>query len=135
MPYLKSFVAGFLATLVFHQGLVALLHAAGIVPFAAFNLAPTEPLGVPKVLSLAFWGGLWGIVLWLLVRRLRGIRRWLLALAIGAVGPTAVALLLVFPLKGVDVRPAMVPIGLLLNGAWGLGTLLLVGVLRRLGIR
>lgn len=135
MPYLKSFIAGFLATLVFHQGLVALLHAAGIVPFAAFNLAPTEPLGVPAVLSLAFWGGLWGVVLWLLVRRFRGARRWLLALAIGAVGPTAVALLVVFPLKGVDVRLAMVPIGLLLNGAWGLGTLLLVGALRRLGIR
>lgn len=135
MPHVRSFLAGFLATLVFHQGLVALLHAAGILPFAAFSLAPTEPLGVPAVLSLAFWGGLWGILLWLLVRRLRGTRRWLLALAIGAVAPTAVALLVVFPLKGIDPRLAMVPLGLLLNGVWGLGTLLLVGPLRRLGLR
>jgi len=133
--HLKSFIAGILATLVFHQGLVAILHAVGLVPFAAWNMAPTEPLGVPSVLSLAFWGGIWGIVLWLLIRRSRGTRRWLLALAIGAIGPTAVALLVVFPLKGISVSLAMVPFGLLLNGAWGVGTLLLLVGMRRAGMR
>ncbi|MDZ7829707.1 MAG: hypothetical protein U5K33_09560 [Halofilum sp. (in: g-proteobacteria)] len=96
-------------------------------------MAATEPLGVPAVISLAFWGGIWGIVLWLLVRRSRGTRRWLLALAIGAIGPTAVALLVVLPLKGISISLAMVPFGLLLNGAWGVGTLLLLVGLRRLG--
>lgn len=135
MIHCKSFVAGFLATLIFHQGLVALLHAVGLVPFAAWNMASTEPLGVPSVISLAFWGGVWGIVLWLLIRRSRGTRRWLLTLAIGAIGPTAVALLVVFPLKGISVSLAMVPFGLLLNGAWGVGTLLLLAGMRRVGMR
>lgn len=135
MIHLKSFIAGFLATLIFHQGLVAILHAVGLVTFAAWNMAPTEPLGVPAVISLAFWGGIWGIVLWLLIRRSHGTRRWLLALAIGAIGPTAVALLVVFPLKGVSVSLAMVPFGLLLNGAWGVGTLLLLVAMRRVGLR
>lgn len=135
MIHLKSFIAGFLATLVFHQGLVAILHAADLLPFGAWNMAATEPLGVPAVISLAFWGGIWGIVLWLLIRRSRGTRRWLLALAIGAIAPTAVALLVVFPLKGISVSLAMVPFGLLLNGAWGAGTLLLRIGMQRVGMR
>lgn len=135
MVHLRSFVAGMLATLTFHQGLVALLHAIGLLPSGAFSMHPTAPLGVPAVLSLAFWGGIWGILLWLLIRRSRGTRRWLLALAIGAIGPTAVALLVVFPLKGISVSLAMVPFGLLLNGAWGVGTLLLLVGMRRVGMR
>ena len=135
MTHVRAFAAGFVATLVFHQGLVLLLHGLGVLPVAPYDMTATEPLGVPKVISLAFWGGVWGIVLWRLVRASRGARRWWLALAIGAIGPTAVALLIVFPLKGVAVSPAMIPIGLVLNGAWGVGTLLLVLGLRRAGRR
>ncbi len=135
MVHLRAFVAAFAATLIFHQGLVELLHGFGVLPFGAFDTSPTAPLGVPKVISLAFWGGVWGILLWLLIRRARGATRWLLALAIGAIGPTAVALLIVFPLKGMDVRLAMIPVGLVLNAAWGVGTLLLIMALRRLGWR
>ena len=54
MQWVKAFVAGFLATLVFHQGLLALLHAAAVVPVSPYNWAPSAPLGVPAVLSLAF---------------------------------------------------------------------------------
>ena len=75
MSHLRAFVAGFLATLIFHQGLVLVLHVLGVLPFGAWDMSPTEPLGVPKVISLAFWGGIWGIVLWLLVRPSRGARR------------------------------------------------------------
>lgn len=135
MIHLKSFIAGFLATLIFHQGLVALLSATGVIGASAYNLSPTEPLGVPAVISLAFWGGVWGIVVWLLVRANHGLKRWIWAAVVGAVGPTAVALLVVFPLKGIDVGLAMVPVGMVLNGVWGVGTLLLLNALRRLGQR
>jgi len=119
MIHLKSFIAGFLSTLTFHQALAALLSAAGVISASAYNMAPTEPLGVPAVLSLAFWGGVWGVVLWLLVRTNHGLTRWIWAAVVGAIGPTAVALLVVFPLKGIDVGLGMVPAGLLLNGVWG----------------
>jgi hypothetical protein len=135
MIHLKSFAAGFFSTLIFHQGLLVLLAAAGVIGARAYNMSPTEPFGVPAVISLAFWGGVWGIVLWLLVRASRGAKRWILAAVVGAVGPTAVALLVVFPLKGIDVGLGMVPAGLALNGVWGLGTLLLLVALRRIGPR
>ncbi len=114
---------------------MALLSATGVIGASAYNLSPTEPLGVPTVISLAFWGGVWGIVLWLLVRANHGLKRWIWAAAVGAIGPTAVALLVVLPLKGIDVGLGRVPVGLLLNGVWGLGTLWLLNLLRRVGSR
>src|SRR5258707_12056509 len=57
-----GFVAGFLATLTFHQIGIWVLHAVGYIPFAAWNTAPKPPFGVPSVISLSFWGGVWGII-------------------------------------------------------------------------
>src|SRR5258706_1347594 len=98
MTYLKAFVAGFVATLVFHQGLLALLHAAGASPMKAFSMAPTGPLHVPQVISLAFWGGVWGILLWLAIARLAGPAYWLASPPIGPVAPGVVAPFVVLPL-------------------------------------
>ena len=58
----RGFIAGFASTLMFHQGMLMLLHSAGLAPNMPFVLQPTQPLGVPEVYSLAFWGGAWGIV-------------------------------------------------------------------------
>ena len=57
-------------------------------------MTPVPPLGVPSVISLAFWGGLWGIALWLMIRGVSGPRHWLLAVVLGAILPTLVALLI-----------------------------------------
>lgn len=121
MWLLKAFAAGFIATLVFHQGLFAIFHAAGMVPMAAFNMTPSAPLAVPAVLSLAFWGGVWGWPLAWWIRGDAGARYWLKAIIFGAIAPTAVAMLLVFPLKGLAVEAKTVVGALLLNGVWGLG--------------
>lgn len=126
MQWLMAFVAGFVSTLLFHQGLVGLLFLAGIAPSAPFNMEPVPPLGVPQVLSLAFWGGVWGWPLWWLIRRWQALRYWLAAVLTGAVAPTAVAMLVVFPLKGLEVSGTMVAGGLLVNGAWGLGVALVL---------
>lgn len=131
--HLKAFVAGFVSTLIFHQGLLALLHFGGLVPRAPWNLAPVPPLGVPSVLSLAFWGGLWGIALWALIGRSAGRRLWLLALVLGALGPSLVAWFVVMPLKGMGAAggfdPKIIVGALLLNGAWGLGVALTMRLL------
>jgi hypothetical protein len=125
MVWFKAFLAGFFSTLIFHQGLLAILHAAGATPRAPYSLDPVPPLGVPAVLSLAFWGGVWGILLWLVIAGAEGPRYWLLALLFGAVAPSAVALLVVLPLKGQPAgggwKPAVIVGALLLNGAWGIG--------------
>jgi hypothetical protein len=129
MNHVRAFIAGFLATLIFHQGLLGLLYLAGVAPAPPFNLGPTAPLGVPAVLSLAFWGGVWGVALWAVLSRFRGAVHWALAIGLGAIGPSAVALLLVFPLKGLAVNATIVVGALLLNGFWGLGLALIMRVL------
>ena len=125
---LKAFLAGFLSTLIFHQGVLAVLHAAGATDRKPFTMTPTAPLGVPAVISLAFWGGIWGILLWLAIGSAGGLSYWLLALVLGAIAPSIVALFVVFPLKGQPVaggwKPAILLGALLLNGAWGIGVAL-----------
>jgi hypothetical protein len=126
MRLLAAFVAGYLATLIFHQGTIGLLHGLGVIPIAPYPLQPTWPLGLPQVISLAFWGGVWGLVLWAIIRNARGLKYWGLCLAAGALGPTSVALAVVFPLKGMPVDATTAVAGLILNGIWGLGTGVLI---------
>lgn len=124
MSWFKAFIAGFVATLIFHQGVLALLWLAGAAPIAPFNMTQVPPFHVPQVISLAFWGGIWGVPAWWVIGGRRGWRYWGAGLAFGAVLPTSVAMLLVFPLKGLEVTAMTVVGGLLLNGAWGLGVCL-----------
>ncbi|WP_417547157.1 hypothetical protein [Marinobacter segnicrescens] len=121
MPWIKAFISGFLATLVFHQGLFALFWMAGMTPAPPFNLSPVPPFGVPAVISLGFFGGLWGLLLWALLARLASPAFWGLMVLLGAIGPTAVAMLVVFPLKEIDVTAQTWVGGVVLNGFWGLG--------------
>jgi hypothetical protein len=138
MQILLAFLAGFVSTLVFHQGLLAILHRAGASPRPAYAMERTRPLGVPQVVSLAFWGGVWGAALLPLLSRWDGSWRWWIGwLVAGALLPSAVALFVVLPLKGKPVAgggdPRLIVGALLLNGAWGLGTALVLELLRRLG--
>jgi hypothetical protein len=133
MTTAKAFLAGFLSTLVFHQGVLAILHGAGATARKPWVMAPVPPLGIPSVLSLAFWGGLWGVALWLMIRGSAGSKYWLLAVVLGAILPTLVALLVVFPLKGLPIgggwKPDLIVGALLLNGAWGFGVALLMRII------
>jgi hypothetical protein len=122
-----GFIAGFLATLIFHQLTLAALRGLGVAPFGPFSLAATRPLGVPAVFSLAFWGGVWGVVYALIHGRFpRGGGYWVAAFLFGAIFPSLVALLVVLPLKGRPMgggwgSPLLVT-AFLINGAWGVGT-------------
>lgn len=125
MPIVASFIAGFVSTLLFHQGLVALLAATG-APITAYDMSATWPLGVPQVISLAFWGGVWGVILWFVIGVRTRLAYWGYAVLIGAVAPTVVAMGVVFPLKGIAITATKVAAGLILNGVWGLGVALLM---------
>lgn len=127
-----GFAAGFLATLLFHQIALLVLHAAGLTHAMPWPMRPVPPFGVPQCLSLAFWGGVWGIVLVLVepyLQRSPG-GYWLAATVFGAVFPTLVAWFIVAPLKGLPAAggfhfPGLI-VGPIVNGAWGLGTALLL---------
>ncbi len=68
---LLGFVAGVVSVLVFHQGTVWLLHQAGVLPTGPFGLRPISPFGVPQIVNQAFWGGLWGALIAVLLPRVR----------------------------------------------------------------
>lgn len=127
MRVLCGFIAGFFATLIFHQLALAFLWRIGLAPFAPFPMAATQPFGVPAVFSLAFWGGVWGILVALIEERFpHGGNYWLTMFLFGAIFPSLVALLVVLPLKGHPLgggwHPALLVTAFLINGAWGIGT-------------
>jgi hypothetical protein len=120
-----AFVAGALAVPVFHQVLLWILHAAGIVPMAPFNMEPTKPLGVPNIVSISFWGGIWGVLFALaLPHWFSGTAYWIAAPVLGGLALTLVFMIVVWPLKFGGSPPNLIGlfiIGFLLNAAWGIG--------------
>ena len=120
---LLAFVAGAIGVLVFHQGVLLALHAVGLAPFAPYAFDPTPPFGVPRVLSLAFWGGIWGIVLVWFMARVRGADRLWVAVVFGGVLPPLIGIFVVTPLKGgaIALGGAMMLRAFVINGARGPG--------------
>ena len=136
MRLMVGFVAGFLSVLVFQNGLIAILHAAGAIPFAPWGMAPVPPFGVPQTLSAAFWGGLWGVAYALAEPRLTmRLGWWQGGLLFGATLPVLVLWFIVMPLKGMPVGGGFTPMRVLLvvviHATFGLGT----AVLFRFGLR
>jgi hypothetical protein len=131
MSYLTAFVAGFLSTLLFHQGALEILHAAGWTTRTPYVSTPTWPFHFPAFVSLAFWGGVWAVALWRLIGRSRPRwTYWTAWVGLGAILPSAVAWFVVLPLKGAPVAggwsPEVIVGALLLNGVWGFGVALLL---------
>ncbi len=126
---LLGFLAGFISTLVFHQIVLQLLHVAGIAPSAAWPMKPVPPFGVPAVISLAFWGGVWGAILIPIIDRKRGGAYYALAIILGAILPTLVAWFVVAPIRHQPIasgwNPKRMMIGPIVNAAWGFGTALI----------
>jgi hypothetical protein len=90
------------------------------------------PFGVPSVISLAFWGGVWGIIMIAAIAKARAF--YVVATVFGAVLPTLVAAFVIAPLRHMPLpggSPAkLLAVGLIVNGAWGLGTALLYRLFR-----
>jgi hypothetical protein len=127
---LLGFAAGALSVLVFHQSVVELLHLAGSGP-RAWSLQPVRPLGIPRIVDLCFWGGLYGAAFGALLPRFR-LPVWVCGLLLGCIA-VLVGWFVVAPIKGVPVAAGFVPIAmgrsLLINGTWGLGVGLILPLL------
>ena len=136
LKLLLGFIAGFLATLLFHQPVLALLTQMGVAKANVYAMTATAPLGVPQVISLAFWGGVWGMVFAAIEGHFpRGAAYWVCALLFGAIFPTLCAWFVVAPMKGLPLAAGWqlnrMIVGPIVNGAWGIGT----GLLLMLGYR
>lgn len=134
--FILAFVAGFLSVLLFHQGMLALLHVLNFTALSPYPTKPTQPFGVPQICSSAFWGGAWGLVFAAVSPRFRPYKsEWVTALLFGAVAVTLVAWFVVAPLKNQPIaggwKFTTMVTGLLVNGAWGIGTAWLLRLLSR----
>ena len=131
-----GFAAGFLAVMIFHQPALWLLTQLGVAKAGTYSFAATAPFGVPQVLSISFWGGVWGVLFAAIEHRLpRGGAYWAAAFLFGAIFPTLVAWFVVAPMKGLPVaggwQANRMITGLVINGAWGFGTALLLRFAQR----
>jgi hypothetical protein len=126
-----GFIAGAVAVLTFHQGMVGTLHVLRLVPFAPFPTDAVGPLHVARVFDLAFWGGCWGALFGLLVPRLGGPGS-IQGIALGLIAAAAYWFV-VAPLKGAPIadggNPHRLVMSAMINGFWGLGTALIYAAL------
>jgi hypothetical protein len=124
--FVVGFLSGAVSVLVCHQVIAALFHSIGITPRVPYSMQPTHPLGVAQVWSLAFWGGVWGVLLAAALRRYADEALVIAATIFGAILPSLVAWTVVAALKGQPLfgggAPKALAVGLLVNAAWGLGT-------------
>ncbi|MFO1158182.1 MAG: hypothetical protein U1E60_05050 [Reyranellaceae bacterium] len=130
-----GFLAGALSVLTFHQ--LGFWSASKLLntSFVLYNMRPVPPWGVPTIVSLAFWGGLWGIAAAFLVPRLPGALGGALGWILFAVIiVTLVNWFVVLPIKGAPMgngfRPPGVAVVPVVYGFWGFGMWLIARLLR-----
>jgi len=129
-----GFLSGYFSTIVFHQSVVTMLWSAGIIPYKPYLLDPTRPFSVPGVISIAFWGGVWGILYMFIYNKIKFPGNfWTKSFLFGGIFPPLVGLLVVAPLKGQPIGAGLAPMFLVLvfivNGIWGAGTGFFIRVL------
>ena len=127
---LLGFVAGFIAVPLGHQVMAYIYYAFPWNMGPAANAA-YKAFGVPALVNLSFWGGVWGI-LWAIVQSWvpRGWIYWIVAILFGGICATGFSAYGVPAIKGLP-QGSMSWIGFGLNGAWGLVTAFLLDAMRR----
>lgn len=129
-----GFIAAALSVLIFHQGMSGLMHVLQIPHMTAaapYSMQPIRPFGVPSVLNLCFWGGLYGVLFGLALPWLRGplwINGFVLGIIAVTVGRTLVAVAKGLPIGG-DLSMYPLLRSLLVNCAWGIGVGLILPLL------
>jgi hypothetical protein len=133
---LLGFIAAAISVLTFHQAMWEALHVLNLPGLGmppAYPTRPVPPLGVPLILDLCFWGGLYGIVFGLFLPRMTG-PLWLCGLVLGIIA-ALVGLLVVPAIKGLPIGAGWMPLNwlrsFLINGFWGIG----VGIILPLMVR
>ncbi len=133
---IAGFIAGSVSVLIFHQFGFFIANELGLLKVQLYSMRLLPPLGVPAIISSAFWGGLWGIAGAFLMRRLPaaldGPLGWVLFAGIIV---TLVNWFIVLPIKGAPVgggfRMPGVVIVPLVYAFWGFGMWLIFGLVRR----
>jgi hypothetical protein len=127
MRAVMGFLAAVLSVLTFHQGLLGVLHLAAIPGFeiarAPYQLNPIPPFGVPSLVNLCFWGGLYGALFGLVAPKVP-LPMWVTGILTG-VFASLVGFFIVAAIKGNPIGGGWVPMtwvrSFVINGTFGLG--------------
>lgn len=121
-----GFIAAVIAVLTFHQGMWAALHylnLPGLGMRPPYPVNGVSPWGVPLIVNLCFWGGLYGAVFGLLRPKFTW-PLWLCGLITGFIA-ALVGFFVVPAIKGLPVGGGWLLANwaraFLINGFWGLG--------------
>jgi len=142
-----GFIAAAISVAVVHEGIIYLLNAAGYIPRSAWTMTPpVAPFGVPYLVNLIFWGGLWGVLFALIYEWLPGGWSWLKGLIYGLFIVVVSNWLLLPLIKGqvfgitkppqvlfANYDPMRMLLGVLIVGGFGLGLGIVYGVIRPRG--
>jgi hypothetical protein len=129
-----GFLAGAISVLTFHQAAWSVFHylalpGLGMPP--PFPVDAVPPLHVPRILSLCFWGAVWGALFGAVWRGPRSSNWW--AGMILGVCAVLLGFFVVAPIKGLPMGGGWMLNNwiksLLINGTWGLGVGLLLAAL------
>jgi hypothetical protein len=122
-----GWIAGAVSALTFHAFTWWLFYAIfgmGIPPY------PMRPngFGVPLIISLAFWAGVWGIVMVLAAPRLKQ-PFWIVCLIV-SVAASLVQIFVVPPLRGGAISTDVIGWvrGFVINGVWGIGVAIIAPI-------
>jgi hypothetical protein len=121
-----GFIAAAISVATFHQAMWEALHLLALPGLGMPPPFPTDavpPFGVPRILSLCFWGGLYGAVFGLVLPRLNA-PLWLCGLGLGIIA-ALVGMFLVAAIKHQPIGAGWIPLSwvrsFLINGFWGIG--------------
>jgi hypothetical protein len=129
-----GFIAAAISVLTFHQAMWELLHVLNLPGLGMpppYPMRGVPPWGVPLIVSLCFWGGLYGAVFGLVLPRLTA-PLWLCGLVLGIIA-ALVGLFVVPAIKGLPIAGGWVLLNwvrsFLINGFWGIGVGLILPLL------
>jgi hypothetical protein len=137
---LLGFLAAAIAVLTFHQGMILFLRSTGQLGIpataAVWNMSP-NPFGVPQILNLCFWGGLYGVVFGIFAPRFR-LPMWFCGFLAGFAA-VLVGFFVVAAIKGNPIGGGWVPLAwarsIAINGFFGIGLGLIYPRLARIFLK
>lgn len=128
-----GFVAAAISVVVFHQGMILILHLLGQVPNFPWSFR-LNPWNVPQLINNMFWGGLYGIVFAFLLRYVPPMPTWLKGILLAVVINWFIMNQIVLPIiRGTPMFAGIARphIGGLISAAFGLGWILIYDFLRQ----
>jgi hypothetical protein len=129
-------IAGALSVLVFHQTTLQLFFWSGLASQAAFRVANVPPFNAPMVVSITFWGAVYGGVFGLVAPRLP--RPIVIKALVAGLFAVLMSWFVVRPLAGHPIAFGW-QAGLMLRSAaaclmWGIGVTLILPLLHPRGL-